>query len=229
MLKKLRRRFILAAMAAFGAVMLLLTAGINVLNYYQVAKSQDHTIEGIHEYTQFHVPAPDHALPPISQMPWANSEEADYTIRFFILTLNTDTVTALSWEYNEETLAFHKEESWLYDEDENFPVDPEKISSFLEQFQEFGVSFIIEDVEDYGQYGLDEPLCTIHITTEEQEYEIQLGNYSNMDSERYVSIGDGNSSPAPNPIRLYTKRTAQTPTAPMTFTLRTASRLTQTA
>lgn len=161
MLKKLRRRFILAAMAAFGAVMLLLTAGINVLNYYQVAKSQDHTIEGIHEYTQFHVPAPDHALPPISQMPWANSEEADYTIRFFILTLNTDTVTALSWEYNEETLAFHKEESWLYDEDENFPVDPEKISSFLEQFQEFGVSFIIEDVEDYGQYGLDEPLCTI--------------------------------------------------------------------
>ena len=157
MLKKLRRRFILAAMAAFGAVMLLLTAGINVLNYYQVAKSQDHTIEGIHEYTQFHVPAPDHALPPISQMPWANSEEADYTIRFFILTLDTDTVTALSWEYNEETLAFHKEESWLYDEDENFPVDPEKISSFLEQFQEFGVSFIIEDVEDYGQYGLDEP------------------------------------------------------------------------
>ena len=150
MLKKLRRRFILAAMAAFGAVMLLLTAGINVLNYYQVAKSQDHTIEGIHEYTQFHVPAPDHALPPISQMPWANSEEADYTIRFFILTLDTDTVTALSWEYNEETLAFHKEESWLYDEDENFPVDPEKISSFLEQFQEFGVLFIIEDVEDYG-------------------------------------------------------------------------------
>lgn len=99
MLKKLRIRFILAAMAAFGAVMLLLTAGINVLNYYQVAKSQDHTIEGIHEYTQFHVPAPDHALPPISQMPWANSEEADYTIRFFILTLDTDTVTALSWEY----------------------------------------------------------------------------------------------------------------------------------
>lgn len=77
MLKKLRRRFILAAMAAFGAVMLLLTAGINVLNYYQVAKSQDHTIEGIHEYTQFHVPAPDHALPPISQMPWANSEEPE--------------------------------------------------------------------------------------------------------------------------------------------------------
>ena len=34
MLKKIRRRFILAAMAAFGAVMLVIIVGINVANYY---------------------------------------------------------------------------------------------------------------------------------------------------------------------------------------------------
>lgn len=71
-------------------------------------------------------------------------------------------------------------------------MSEEKINELLELFQSFGVSFIIEDVEDYGQYGLDNPICTIHISTEEEDYEIQLGDYSTMDEERYVSIGDGN-------------------------------------
>lgn len=109
-----------------------------------------------------------------------------------ILELQSDSVKSLSWEYESEALAFHKDEKWLYDSDETFPVDEEKINGLLEQFQEFGVSFIIEEVKDYGQYGLDSPICSINLATEDQTYEILLGNYSNMDSERYVSIGDGN-------------------------------------
>lgn len=109
-----------------------------------------------------------------------------------ILELPGDSVQALSWEYENTTLAFHRDETWLYDEDEAFPVDAEKIDALLERFQAFGVSFIIEDVEDYGQYGLDDPICTIHLTAGDQSYEILLGDYSILDSQRYVSIGDGN-------------------------------------
>ena len=109
-----------------------------------------------------------------------------------ILELPSESVHSLSWEYNEETLAFHKDETWLYDEDENFPVSEEKINELLEQFQSFGAAFIIEDVEDFGQYGLDDPICTINLSTKEQSYEVKLGDYSKMDSQRYVSIGDGN-------------------------------------
>ena len=134
-----------------------------------------------------------------------------------ILTIDSEAVTALSWEYDEVSLAFHKtgnatsgddetseeessadvseetltNETWLYDEDEAFPVDEGKIADLLEQFQEFGVAFEIDEVEDYAQYGLDNPTCTIKITAGEQEYTIQLGAYSTMDSQRYVSIGDG--------------------------------------
>ena len=114
-----------------------------------------------------------------------NSEE-------IILEIPADSVEALSWEYGAETLAFHKGEVWVYDEDETFPVDEEKISGLLDIFQQFGVSFVIEEVEDYGQYGLEDPICTIRLTTGEQSYEILLGDYSSMDSQRYVSIGDGN-------------------------------------
>lgn len=109
-----------------------------------------------------------------------------------ILSVPVDSVQSLSWEYESETFAFHRDGKWLYDEDEAFPVEEEEINRLLEQFREFGASFIIEEAEDYGQYGLDEPLCTIHLATEEQSYEILLGGYSSMDSQRYVSIGDGN-------------------------------------
>ena len=109
-----------------------------------------------------------------------------------ILELPSESVQSLSWKYNGETLAFHKDETWLYDEDEHFPVSEEKINELLEQFQSFGAAFIIEDVEDFGQYGLDDPVCTINLSTAEQTYEVKLGDYSKMDSQRYVSIGDGN-------------------------------------
>lgn len=108
-----------------------------------------------------------------------------------ILTLDQGSVTALSWEYGETALAFHKEEKWLYDEDEAFPVDEEKIAALLEQFEALGASFEIEEAEDISQYGLADPVCTIHITAGEQEYTVTLGAYSTMDEERYVSIGDG--------------------------------------
>ena len=90
-----------------------------------------------------------------------------------ILEIPEDSVTALSWTYEDQSLAFHKDDVWYYDEDETFPVDEDAISTLLEVFQSFGVSFIIEEVEDYGQYGLDDPVCTIRL-------------------KRYVSIGDGN-------------------------------------
>ena len=93
----------------------------------------------------------------------------------------------------EEGLSFHKsEDGWVYDEDENFPVDTDKVTDLLSHFEAFGVSFIIENVEDYSQYGLDKPECTISIATEDTTYEIKLGAFSKMDEQRYVDIGDGN-------------------------------------
>lgn len=109
-----------------------------------------------------------------------------------ILTIDADAVSSLSWKYGSEELGFHKDETWLYDEDEAFPVNEEKIDELLNVFKEFGVSFAIENVEDYGQYGLDDPMCTINISADDTEYKISLGDYSAMDSQRYISIGDGN-------------------------------------
>lgn len=111
-----------------------------------------------------------------------------------IMEIKKEDVKVLSWECDMGSFAFHRDEngSWLYDEDEEFPVDKEKIENLLELFEEFGVAFMIEEVEDFEQYGLDTSVCTICMETESDSYEIRLGNYSTMDSQRYVSIGDGN-------------------------------------
>ncbi len=108
-----------------------------------------------------------------------------------ILEIPTDSVTALSWETDSVSLSFHRDDGWIYDGDEAFPVSDESIEALLEQFESFGVTFAIEDVSDFSQYGLDDPVCTINISSESGDYTITLGDYSTLDSERYVSIGDG--------------------------------------
>lgn len=109
-----------------------------------------------------------------------------------VLEIPVDSVQALSWEYDSETLSFHKDDQWIYDEDEAFPVDGEKIVGLLNQFSAMGAAFTIENPEDLSPYGLSDPTCSITITTDEETYTILLGGYSTMDSQRYVSIGDGN-------------------------------------
>ncbi len=110
-----------------------------------------------------------------------------------ILEISADEVETLAWESEEGKLSFHiSEETWIYDEDEAFPVSEEKIESILSHFESFGVSFIIENVEDYGQYGLEDPECTLQFATAEESYELKLGDFSKMDEQRYVDIGDGN-------------------------------------
>ena len=110
-----------------------------------------------------------------------------------ILQIPAQSVTALSWETEDASLSFHKDDGWHYDEDDAFPVDEQKMDELLTPFEAFGVSFVIDDVEDFGQYGLDAPACTIQLTAGDDaaSYEIKLGNFSAMDAQRYVSIGDG--------------------------------------
>ena len=108
-----------------------------------------------------------------------------------ILEIPTDSVTALSWTNESGTFSFTKEESWTCDDDAAFPVSGEKVTDLLSQFEAFAAAFTIEDVDDYAQYGLDEPVCTINISAGEESYTIKLGDFSKMDQQRYVSIGDG--------------------------------------
>ena len=66
------------------------------------------------------------------------------------------------------------------------------MDALLEPFRSLSAAFTIENAEDLGRYGLDEPTCTITLTTDDKTYTVKLGDHSTMDSQRYMDIGDGN-------------------------------------
>ena len=110
-----------------------------------------------------------------------------------ILEISSDSVETIRWDTGSVDLSFYRDDAgWRYTDDAEFPVSEEKMMELLAHFEAFGVSFIIENVDDYGQYGLNNPECTISITTAEDDYELKIGDFSTMDEQRYVDIGDGN-------------------------------------
>ncbi len=125
-----------------------------------------------------------------------NTEEKKDEIRSeerLVLNIDPDNVNYLYWKYPGRALSFKKEDGkWTYKEDSEFPVDEEKIRNLVSIFHDFRSAFVIEKPEDISEYGLDEPVCTIHLTEEEANFEILLGSYSMIDEQRYVSVGDGN-------------------------------------
>lgn len=110
-----------------------------------------------------------------------------------VLSVESAKVTALCWEQDGTTWSFHRgDDGWQYDDDAEFPVSDSAMVALLEPFRSLSAAFTIENAEDLGRYGLDEPTCTITLTTDDETYTVKLGDYSTMDSQRYMDIGDGN-------------------------------------
>lgn len=110
-----------------------------------------------------------------------------------ILEIDPDTVTTLSFETETGSFSFHKEDdTWIYDSDEDFPVDASAVENLLAEFSSLDSTFIIEEPEDLSAYGLDDPVLTVTLEADGETYTLTAGDFSKMDEERYVSIGDGN-------------------------------------
>ena len=127
MLKKMRRRFILAAMAAFGTVMAVLLVGINLVNFYRTTSVRDEMAENLlrREQRAFH--RPEAPLPPMADMP-GGGPEAEFTTRFFaahcdetgrILFIARDHISSidetLAREYTETVLSGGKTKGYYKD------------------------------------------------------------------------------------------------------------------
>ena len=48
-----------------------------------------------------------------------------------ILSISADEVESLSWDYDGQTLSFHRDGTWNYDDDAAFPVDAEQMDRLL--------------------------------------------------------------------------------------------------
>lgn len=113
MLKKMRWRFIGAAMTAFTAVVLTLLCFVNLWNYHSVTAQQDEALTRLMEVEDQQTPfSPGRGAPPFDD--WSHfSPEVQYSLRFFsvhydtngiVSRVNQDYITSIS-ESDAETYA----------------------------------------------------------------------------------------------------------------------------
>lgn len=100
MLKKMRWRFIGAAMAAFTAVVLTLLCFVNISNYCSMTRQQDETLERLLEVDRKNAVVPDEKITPPFDTMERFSPEVPYMIRFFSVHLSADgTVQRINQDY----------------------------------------------------------------------------------------------------------------------------------
>ena len=117
-------------------------------------------------------------------------EETQNTVGVF--SVDSSAITELAWTYGEETLHFVKEEGeWYYADDKAFPADSSLVSTLAQSLSMVEATKTLDQPGASEEYGLDNPACTITVTTGNTSTQLQFGNQATVGTQRYFSTGDG--------------------------------------
>ncbi len=106
--------------------------------------------------------------------------------------LDTDDVTAFSYQVSGETLSFTKDgDEWVYDQDTSLDLDEDVVNGMIEKAACLTADDSFDDYDSLADYGLDQPSNTITLTTKESTTTLYLGNQNAMTSQYYLMTGDG--------------------------------------
>ncbi|MCC8357946.1 MAG: DUF4340 domain-containing protein [Oscillospiraceae bacterium] len=106
-----------------------------------------------------------------------------------------DDVTALSWTYGDETVNLTYDadaEEWVNADDETCPIDQTAVEALITAVSSTCASQEVTDVEDFEQYGLDEPTLTVEASTADNTVSYAVGSIS-LTGEYYVRVDGGTS------------------------------------
>lgn len=120
-------------------------------------------------------------------------ETVEETETIAVYTVTAEDIDALAWDYEGESLSFDYDGSvWSYTDDADFPLQQSYPSAMTNAVSEITATKVIEAVDDLAEYGLDEPVCSITVTSGDAAATIDIGDETSLDGLRYVSVGDGN-------------------------------------
>ena len=107
-----------------------------------------------------------------------------------IIDIDSADITRLAWNYEEEVSFVRQDGEWQYEADEKMAVDQELLDEIAENLSQITSDKMVEEVQALSVYGLSDPAYSITVETEEETYEIQIGDETFSDGEIYISIGD---------------------------------------
>ena len=116
------------------------------------------------------------------------AEEEAATI--YISNVDTDSITAFSYEVNQVTYSFTKNgDTWTYDGDTSIDIDEDAINTMLDTFSSLTATDEIT-YDDLSDFGLDNPTDLVTFTTEDGSTSIYVGNKNDMLGSYYVMTGE---------------------------------------
>ena len=106
--------------------------------------------------------------------------------------ISLEDVKHISFEVAGEHMGWTKEEdTWVLDNDRDFPADTNKIGSIISTLSVMTEERILENVNNLKDYGLEEPVNTIEIQNEEGQSEcIYVGNKNPSTGDTYLYLND---------------------------------------
>lgn len=117
-----------------------------------------------------------------------NADSSDDSL--VISSVDSDQITAISYEKDGKSLSFIKEDGTWYDaEDKSFPVDQDSLTTMTNALGAVSATRKLEDPEDLSEYGLDSPVLTVRYTSSDnKEAEFSVGDTNDAASGAYLKI-----------------------------------------
>lgn len=116
---------------------------------------------------------------------------ADEAARVYASQTTSDAITALSWEYNGETIHLTKtDDTWTCTEQPDLTLDTDQVTTLLDAVASLEATQQVENPEDDAIYGLDTPTNVITYTTSDGTTTLTLGNENNITGGNYLKNSD---------------------------------------
>lgn len=126
----------------------------------------------------------------------AESETEDTSVA--VTSIEETDITGFTYTLDKEKLEFKKEDdNWHYTQDENFPVDQDKMKTLLDNFKDIKAVRDLGQLENLEDYGLKEPRNTVTVTSNNGvETVFYIGNENETTGDYYMYMN--------NPEHIYT-------------------------
>lgn len=121
-------------------------------------------------------------------------QEEEEASKVMVTDITTEDINAFSYQYNNETLSFVKEDgTWYYEADKSISLDQNTMETLVATAAQLTAEQEIKDYEDLSEYGLETPLNTITLTTGDGTTTLLIGNKNDMLSQYYVKTDQSDS------------------------------------
>lgn len=113
--------------------------------------------------------------------------EEELLSKTYITQFHADSVEALYFEYAGEGNAFVKEDDvWYYEDDRTLNVKQDMLNTMAQSFAELEAQYVVRNVTDLAQYGLEEPARVLSFTVGEVKYVWNIGDANALTGEYYM-------------------------------------------